>query len=388
MVDKQREFVGLIRKGVTNSEACRRLGIDRKTGNWWKNGGVVTRNGVTRVVEPVLNRFPDRPVSDRYLSEDERVAIADGARAGLSARAIAAGLDRSPSTVARELKRNSEPVTGEYRPHAAHQRMLKRRPRPKQRRLEADVELRELVQLYLDQHWSPEQIAQQLRAEHDRKLGVETMYQALYCPQRVIERDPRVVLRTHRPYRRPRRRGDKRRTRFIAPVRLIDERPDEADDRAEAGHWEGDLIVGSYNRSAIGTLVERTSRLTLLVHLDGPSRAESLRDGLIEVFNALPEDLRRSLCWDQGSEMAHHHDVARATSMPVFFCHPGRPWERPSNENTNGLLRDYFPKSTDLRVHSPEDLRRVVDELNRRPRKALNWQSPQQVFDTLRKSIV
>jgi transposase, IS30 family len=383
MVDKQREFARLIRRGVTNSEACRRLGIDRKTGHWWKNGGRVTRHGVTRVVEPVIHRHPESTASPRYLSQDERVVIADGVRAGRSARSIATELDRSPCTVAREINRNSDPATGEYRPHAAHQEMLARRPRPKARRLATEHDLRGLVQEYLDKHWSPEQIARQLRVEHGVAIAVETIYQALYSPVRVLQRDPRLALRTKRPYRRPRRRGDARRSRFVAPVRLITERPAEADDRAVAGHWEGDLIVGAYNRSAIGTLVERTTRYTLLVHLDGSSRTAALHDGLIELFNDLPEGLRRSLSWDQGSEIAHHHKIAEATGMPVFLCHAGRPWERPSNENTNGLLRDYFPKGTDLRQHDPDRLRYVAQELNQRPRKTLDWNTPEQLFATV-----
>ncbi len=388
MVDKQREYVRLIRQGVSNSEACRRLRIDRKTGNWWKNGGVVTRNGIVRIVEPILDRIDERPVSPRYLGETERVQIADGVRAGRSARSIAAVLGRSPSTIAGEIARNSDPTTGEYRPHAAHKRMLDRRRRPKPRRLATDAGLRALVQGYLDQHWSPEQVARQLRVEHGELIAVETIYQALYCPERVLERDAKATLRTKRPYRRPRRRGDARRSRFIAPITLIDSRPATVADRVEPGHWEGDLIVGAFNRSAIGTLVERTSRYTLLVHLIGTSRAEALRDELTVILNELPPGLRRSLTWDQGSEMAFHHEITRATSVPVYLCHPGRPWERPSNENTNGLLRDYFPKSTDLRVYTATDLRRVADEFNRRPRKTLGWQTPATLFATLRTGLV
>jgi transposase, IS30 family len=218
MVDKQREFARLIKQGVSNSEACRRLGIDRKTGHWWKNGGQVTRNGVIRIVEPVIDRHPASPASPRYLSDAERVVIADCVRAGRSARSIAAELGRSPSTVAREIARNRDPATGEYRPHAAHRQMLARRPRPKQRRLVIEHDLRRLVQGYLDKRWSPEQIARQLRVEHDATIAVETIYQALYSPTQVLQRDPRVALRTKRPYRRPRRRGDARRSRFIAPV--------------------------------------------------------------------------------------------------------------------------------------------------------------------------
>jgi IS30 family transposase len=169
---------------------------------------------------------------------------------------------------------------------------------------------------------------------------------------------------------------------------LIDDRPAAADDRSEPGHWEGDLIVGAYNRSAIGTLVERTCRYTHLVHLDGPSRAEALRDALIELFGALPAGLRRTITWDQGAEIANHHEVTEATLTPVYLCHPGRPWERPTNENTNGLLRDYFPKGTDLRVYGPDDLRREADELNGRPRKTLEGRTPTELFATLRATFV
>lgn len=382
MVDKQREFSKLLRQGVSVSEACRRLGIDRKTGHWWKNGGVVVRESGTRVVEPVIGLFEVRAESDRYLSEEERVGIADGIRAGKSARTIAAELGRAVSTVARELNRNRA-SDGGYHPFTAHALMRTRRPRPKPRRLEVDGSLRVLVQQYLDKRWSPEQIAHELAVTHGRPIAVETIYQALYSPRRVIARDASAVLRTGRPHRRPRRRGDTRRPRFLVPITPIDQRPVEVLERAEPGHWEGDCIVGTFNRSAIGTLVERTFRYTILLHLGGESRAGAIRDQLIATFGALPPSLRKSLTWDQGSEMSHHHTVAEAVRMPVFFCDPGSPWQRPSNENTNGLLRDYFPKGTNLRVHTLEDLQRVSDELNRRPRKTLGWKTPHELFTTL-----
>ena len=238
MTEKRELYVRLIRQGISNAEACRQLEIDRKTGHWWKNGGVYVRNGVTRVVEPILN---SRPVlatgSLRYLSEDERITIADGVRAGRSARTIAAELGRAVSTVARELQRNRG-VDGEYRPHAAQAKMRARQPRPKHRRLSIDAELRQLVQRYLDQRWSPEQIAHVLSVEHGERIAVETIYQALYSPQRVLQRDAQALLRTHRPHRRPRRRGDQRRGRFVVPLRMTEERPADALDRGVAGHWE------------------------------------------------------------------------------------------------------------------------------------------------------
>jgi IS30 family transposase len=245
------------------------------------------------------------------------------------------------------------------------------------------------VQGYLDRRWSPEQAAHALGVDHGLVIGTETIYQALYSPQRVLQRDPRTTLRTRRPNRRRRRRGDVRLGRFVVPLTMIDDRPDEADDGQVPGHWEGDLIVGAFNRSAIGTLVERSTRFTILVHLAaGTSRAHSLRDQLTAIFNELPEELRRSLTWDQGVEMCHHHEIADATGMPVYFCHRGSPWQRPSNENTNGLLRDYFPTGTNLRVHTAADLARVADELNQRPRKTLEWQSPHDLFATLRSSTI
>lgn len=266
--------------------------------------------------------------------------------------------------------------------------MRTRRPRPKRRRLEVDLLLRVLVQRYLDKRWSPEQIAHELAATHGQRIAVETIYQALYSPAGVVARDAAAVLRTGRPHRRPRRRGDERRPRFIVPITRIDQRPLEVLDRIEPGHWEGDCIMGAFNRSAIGTLVERTSRYTILLHLHGDSRAAAIRDQLISAFLELPPIMRRSLTWDQGGEMSHHHTVAEAVGMPVFFCDPGSPWQRPSNENTNGLLRNYFPKSSNLRAYTAEDLTRVSDELNQRPRKTLHWQTPHELFATLKEMAV
>lgn len=305
MVDKQRAFAKLLEQGVSISEACRRLEIDRKTGHWWKNGGVIVTESGTRVVEPVIGRYQGKPDSDRYLSEAERVIIADGTRAGKSARAIATELGRAVSTVARELTRNRA-SDGGYHPFTAHALMRARRTRPKPRRLESETGLRELVQQYLDKRWSPEQIAHELAAQHAERIAVETIYQALYAPNRVIARDASAVLRSGRSHRRPRRRGDQRRPRFVVPITAIDKRPVEVLERVEPGHWEGDCIVGAYNRSAIGTLVERTFRYTILLHLDGDSRAGAVRDQLIATFGALPPSLRKSLTWDQGSEMSHH----------------------------------------------------------------------------------
>lgn len=214
--EKREAFVRLIRSGVSISEACRQLGIDRKTGHWWKNGGRQHIKTGFRTIAPIMDQYPAAAESGRFLSLEERLAIADGHWAGKSARTIAAELGRAVATVARELKRNS--VGGEYRPHTAHAQATARRARPKPRRLETDDELRVLVQQYLDQRWSPEQIAHELHVEHGHHIAVETIYQALYAPQGCVRRDPTAVLRTGRPHRRPRRRGDRRRSRFIVPI--------------------------------------------------------------------------------------------------------------------------------------------------------------------------
>jgi transposase, IS30 family len=198
----------------------------------------------------------------------------------------------------------------------------------------------------------------------------------VYRPDRGgLCRDLPTALRTGRLRRKPHRRADQRRGRLIN-MTMIDQRPQEATDREVAGHWEGDLITGESNRSAIGTLVERTSRYVVLLHLPGRHTAKAVRDAVIDAMKDLPAHLRRSLTWDQGSEMALHDEIAQALGMPVYFCEKASPWQRPSNENTNGLLRQYFPKGTDLRRHNPEQLAVVADELNTRPRKTLSWQTP------------
>jgi IS30 family transposase len=376
-------FAALIGQGVSNSEACRRVGVNRKTGTRWLYGRTITNaSGRTLHYPGVVNARP-REISPRFLSEDERVVIADRHRAHHTVRAIAAELGRSPSTISRELRRNRDIAGGHYRPFGAHKLAGARRPRPKVRKLARDEVLRSFVQDRLEKCWSPEQICQALRVEFrdtpGRHLVHETVYQALYAGDGTLRRDLCRSLRTGRRRRKPRRRADARRPNgFIDPMTLIEHRPAEAADRAVVGHWEGDLLMGAGNRSAIGTLVERSTRHVLLVHL-GPSRtAEGVRDALVGVVAELPEGLRRSLTWDQGKEMSRHRDFTVATGMPVFFCERASPWQRGTNENTNGLLRQYFPKGTDLGHHSAEHLGAVAAELNTRPRKTLGWQTPTQ----------
>ncbi|MET9089760.1 IS30 family transposase, partial [Streptomyces sp. NPDC004237] len=208
-------------------------------------------------------------------------------------------------------------------------------------------------------------------------------YPAVPLPRRGgLARTP-GTLRPGRPARRRRRRAPPPATRFIDPGTLISHRPAEVDDRAVAGHWEGDLIVGTANRSAIGTLVDRTTRYVKLLHLPDSRSAENVRDALLHAFADLPAGLAHSLTWDQGSEMSRHDEFTRATGIPVYFCEPASPWQRGSNENTNGLLRQYFPKSTDLSIFSAEDLAFVAAELNSRPRRTLGWQTPADLFAKL-----
>ncbi|MET7991066.1 IS30 family transposase [Amycolatopsis sp. NPDC005232] len=320
-------------------------------------------------------------VSSRFLSLGERIRIADRVRQpGISLRTIAAELGRPVSTIARELHRNRQ-SGGTYQPHAAHELAAGRRARPKVGKLVADPVLRAVVQDGLDQRWSPQQIARRLRRDHpDRSewhVTCETIYQALYVQARGgLRREVAGWLRSGRVTRRPHVRPDQRRPRMATEMLMISDRPPEVADRAVPGHWEGDLIMGAFNRSAIGTLVERATRYVMLLHLPDGYAPSAVRDALIAKIATLPAQLRRSLTWDQGSEMHLHGQFTQATSMPVYFCDPHAPWQRGSNENTNGLLRQYFPKGTDLAVHTAEHLNAVAAELNDRPRMTLNWDSP------------
>nr|WP_229076854.1 IS30 family transposase [Actinoplanes sp. DH11] len=327
-------------------------------------------------------------VRGRFLNEDERLHIADRRRARATVRQIAAELHRDPSTISRELRRNAHPGSGDYRPHAAQARAEARRPRPKVSKIAANPELRQAVQDGLDLKWSPEQIVRRLRRDFpDRpELHVthETIYQALYVQGRgELRRELAKALRTGRTMRRSRRQAQQRTPRMATEMVMISERPAEVEDRAVPGHWEGDLIIGKDGRSAIGTLVERHTRYVLLVHLPLGRTADRVRDALVATVEHLPAQLLRSLTWDQGIEMSLHQQFTIATDTPVFFCDPHSPWQRGSNENTNGLLRQYFPKSTDLSGHDRDHLDAVAVELNGRPRKTLGWDTPAERFAKL-----
>lgn len=380
------KYFELVANGYGHQEASRIIGVNYRTTKRWRSGvwnyGNKKKAGT---VAPIPAR-PYRPsLSSRYLSEQDRVFIADRLVAKWSIRRIAAELNRSPSTISREVRRNGQPGTGAYRPYAAQVRADNRRPRPKSGKLVQNPELRAYVQGKLDLRWSPEQIARHLRREFpdrpEMHVAHETIYLALYVQGRgELRRELNKALRTGRARRKSRRQAQQRQPRYRDPMVMISDRPGDADDRAVPGHWEGDLIIGKNQKSAIGTLVERTTRFVMLVHLPNDHGAESMRDALIQTVGTLPTELRRSLSltWDQGSEMGQHKAFTVATDIPVFFCDPASPWQRGSNENTNGLLRQYFPKGTDLSQHGPEDLARVAHELNTRPRKTLDWDTPAQ----------
>jgi IS30 family transposase len=314
----------------------------------------------------------------RGLGVEQRIEIALGVREGLSFAEIGQRIGRHRCSVWREVRSNGG--RGGYRPMLAHRRAARLACRPKPRKLSANPALLERVIADLRQWWSPQQIAARLRLEfgddESMQLSHETIYQSLFVQGRgELRRELTRFLRTGRAARRPRSRAGQAVDR-IADKILISDRPAEAEDRAVPGHWEGDLILGAGNRSAIGTLVERSTRFVLLLHLGAGKSADAVRDAMLAKIATLPAQLRRTLTWDQGVEMARHREITRASGLQIYFCDPHSPWQRGSNENTNGLLRQYFPKGTDLSVHSEADLDRAAASLNGRPRQTLNWQTP------------
>ena len=341
---KREQFARLIAHGVSNREACRVVGVNRRTGTRWRYGRSITGSSGRRLDYPAVVTARKSEISARYLCEDERVLIADLTGRGETVRAIAGVLDRSPSTISREVRRNRDAASGEYRPFTAQRLAAARRARPRQGKLARDPVLREFVQAGLKKRWSPEQVCHEVRREFPddpaRHLVHETVYQAIYRPDLGgLQRDLPRVLRTGRRRRRPRRRADARRPGSLVDMTMIDQRPAEADDRTVPGHWEGDLITGAANRSAIGTLVERSSRLVILLHLPaGRHTADAVRDALVDAMSRVPAHLRRSLTWDQGKEMALHSEIAQALGMPVFFCEKASPWRGPATRTPTGFF--------------------------------------------------
>jgi IS30 family transposase len=321
--------------------------------------------------------------SRRALSMDEREEISRGVASGVSLRSVARMLGRAPSTISRELRRNGG--DGRYRAAAADKRAWDRALRPKACKLARHDQLRQLVAAKLHDNWSPEQIAGWLKHtypdDEDYRVSHETIYRSLFVQARgVLKKDLQAHLRSGRAIRRSRHatgKGDQRGS--LTDMISIRERPASIEDRAVPGHWEGDLLCGS-SSSYIVTLVERHSRYVLLAKV--PNRdSKSVITALINQAHRLPEELLKSLTWDRGKEMAQHKRFTLATDAAVYFCDPQSPWQRGSNENTNGLLRQYFPKGTNLSVHSQERLDEIARQLNGRPRKTLGFETPAQRFE-------
>ena len=393
------EYDRLRAAGATRREAAAAAGVHVRTARDWDRG-VRKLNGRRlypdgRLVDYARGTITHQPVppslekvlDSRFLTLLEREQITDLRAAGASIQSVAAVLGRPASTISRELTRNAD-SDGVYLPYAAHRAAADRRARPKPAKLVTNQPLADYVQAGLDLRWSPEQISHALREDHpddgQMRVSTETIYQALYLQARGgLRREVAAALRTGRTRRKPHSDPAARTPRFIDPMVMISDRPAEVEDRAVPGHWEGDLIIGADGASAIGTLVERATRYVMLVHLPAGRTAEAVRDQLVATMTTLPAHLRGSLTWDQGAEMAAHRSFTVATDMPVYFCDPASPWQRGSNENTNGLLRQYFPKGTDLSTHGPADLEHVAQQLNGRPRKTLGWETPAQRLHAL-----
>ena len=324
---------------------------------------------------------PDMPGGPGHrLSLDERITIMRLVDQEVTQADIAEAIGRSPSTVSRELKRNRN-ADGDYHGAMAHARAAERAGRPKRFKL-ADHPMLDQISDWLEDGWSPKLISSWLAVEFAgdklRQVSHETIYQCLYVQTRGgLRADLWQRLSTRRAARKPRDRVE-RRGKPYADAFTIAQRPAEVEDRAVPGHWEGDLILGAGNGSAIGTLVERTSRFTLLLHLSGDHGADTVARAMIEAMKDLPEHLRRSLTWDRGTELTKYRDIQLALDLSVYFCDPHSPWQRGTNENTNRLLRHWFTKGTDLNVHTVADLRRVQSLLNSRPRPTLDLQTPAQ----------
>lgn len=423
-------FWRAIARGLTSEDAAAVAGVSAAVGNRWfrQCGGMPPSHLASSAPQP----------TGRYLSFAEREQIALARARGEGVREIARQLGRAASTISRELRRNAATRGGglEYRAHTAQWHADRAARRPKAAKLVTNLTLRKYVQERLagniatptgrtiagpqvqwngrrhgrrqarrwSRAWSPQQIANRLLIDFPEdtsmRISHEAIYQALYVQGRgALRRELTSCLRTGRALRMPRERVRGRGKSFVSPELMISERPAAIEDRAVPGHWEGDLILG-LESSAIGTLVERTTRFTMLLHLPplpghrqqprdkrGPALAghgaEAVREAIARAMTSLPKQLKKSLTWDQGAEMAQHARLSIDTGLQVYFCDPQSPWQRGTNENTNGLLRQYFPKGTDLSAHRASDLQAVALALNTRPRKTLGWQTPAEALNEL-----
>lgn len=405
-------FWRMWRDGYDLAECARAAGVSVRTGQSWlkEHGGIEPRLVIDPSVQPrrVVGLRGFR-IQSRYLTLRERHLIAEHSGRGCGVNQIARWLGRNKGSVSRELQRGKRSsdgtylgfgAAGVYDPHVAQLRTEHARRRPKTRKLVRCPELGAQVSAFLQDQpdalpaegegsfWSPRMVAAVLRQRFpDRPemwVSHETIYQSLYVQGRGgLRSDLHECLRTGRARRVPNARSRARSTRAatrIPDLVSISQRPAEVEDRAVPGHWEGDLIVGKDNASAIGTLVERTTGFVVLLHLPGRHGAVEVRDAMVAAIPTLPAQLWKSLTWDRGLEMARHVEITTATDLAIYFADPYSPWQRGSNENTNGLLRQYFPKGTDLSVHSAEDLARVAAAMNARPRKRHGFATPAEVL--------
>jgi transposase, IS30 family len=372
--ERERRTADLIASGLTPNQAAPVAGVS-----------VTFAYALNRRMGGVY-RPADTAYSDRYLSRDERYELARLRESGLGVRAVAARLGRSPSTVSRELRRNAGLRAGGYQPERAHRLAWERQRRPKPSRLSGCPALRQQVQELLDRRYSPEQVSGRLQVLYPddpaMRVSHESIYQSIYLyPRGELKRELRACLRSGRDVRRRRGRREMR-GRIIGAV-PIGQRPPEAEGRLVPGHHEGDLLMGSKaSNSAVGTIVERMTGYLTLLHLPAGHHADDVADAVITRMTALPPWFARTLTWDNGREMARHARIA-ATGIQVYFADPYAPWQRGSNENINGLLRQYLPKGTDLSQHSTEQLQAIADELNDRPRKRFGYHTPREQLDKL-----
>jgi transposase, IS30 family len=388
-VGTRERFVDLVCSGSSLRAAAGAVGAsDGSATRWWRQSGRMELElgarggGGGGLVAPVPAAVPGR----RQLTSQDRAVIEAGHRKGLSCAVIGELIGRDKSVVWREVNRNRS-NNGEYHAKVADRVAAHYRRRPKPFKLVENALLCRRIEQWMDDGWSPRLIAQVLAAEpgedHTGRVSHETIYRALYVQTRGnLRADLYQRLSLRRRQRVPRGRGRKANSPY-AEAFTISQRPAEADDRAVPGHWEGDLIVGPASRSAIGTLVERSTRFTILLHLPDGHDANQVAEAMIREMGHLPDHLRRSITWDRGTELADYQRIQLALGTKLYFCDPHSPWQRGSNENTNRLLRFWFEKGTDLSVHTAADLRRVADTLNRRPRPTLDLQTPAQRLNTL-----
>jgi len=373
---RMRLLLDYLAAGLDPAHAARAAGVSKSYAYLvhHRMGGVYRPPGVT--------------YCDRYLSREERYELARLRERGLSVRAVAARMGRSPSTISRELARNAGPRAGGYQPERAHRLAWERQRRPKPSRLSQCPALRAAVQQMLDRRYSPEQASGRLRAlypgEAAMQVSHETIYQSIYVyPRGGLRRELRACLRSGRAVRR--RRGVRPRSwdQIVGAV-PIGQRPAEVEGRLVPGHHEGDLLMGSTaSNSAVGTIVERTTGYLTLLPLHAGRDARTVADAVIEQLSALPPWFAKTLTWDRGREMTQHQRITAATGIQVYFADPYSPWQRGSNENINGLLREYLPKGTDLRATTPAQLQAIAAELNHRPRKRLGFRTPAEQFAML-----